>query len=181
MKETFAHVFSSVNLGEAVCAMHLCPGINFQLTHQLYLSERKSWHGETVPAFVRWYAPRVCQSELNTDNDSSVTVEPHQVDSSWVELSREADRVGGSGNGSNHGRIRLELSRRRIIIVSWHRSVVLFPAHRFSFLVLLSLRFFRRLRIKLDDLCTKLAVHFRYLDSPNICPKGFRVSDKFEK
>lgn len=45
---------------------------------------------------------------------------------------RRARSVGGSGNGSNHGRIRAELSRRRVIIVSWHRSVVPFPAHRFS-------------------------------------------------
>lgn len=80
------------------------------------------------------YALHVCQSEFNTDNDSSVTAEPNRG-----ELGREADRVGGSGNGSNHGRIRVELSRRRIIIVSWHRSVVPFPAHHFSFLILVSL------------------------------------------
>lgn len=33
----------------------------------------------------------------------------------------------GSGNGSNHGRIRVELSRRRVIIVNWHHSVVSCP------------------------------------------------------
>jgi len=93
--------------------------------------KREKTHDTAASSLVRRaYASRVCQSRFNTDNDSSVTAEPNRG-----KLGREADRVGGSGNGSNHGRIRVELSRRRIIIVSWHRSVVPFPAHRFSFLV----------------------------------------------
>lgn len=115
-------------------------------------------------------------SGLNTDNDSSVTVEPHRVDASWVEPSREADRVGGSGNGSNHGRIRLELSRRRIIIVSWHRSVVPFPAHRFSFLdASLSLpRFFRRDKTGWSPCKAPLAAHFQNLDTGRVLTLAWR-------
>jgi len=129
-----------------------------------------------VPAFVRRYAPRVCQSGLNTDNDSSVTAEPHRVDSSRVESSREADRVRRlrewfESRPYTGGVVPSAYNYRKL--ASFCRAVSCPP-----FLIprlTLAARFFRRPRIKRDDLCTKLTVHFQNLDIERVLNLAQRV------
>jgi len=182
----YIYIFSSVNLGEAVCAMHLCPGINIQLTHQLYLSERKSWHRETretVPAFVRRYAPRVCQSGLNTDNDSSVTVEPHQVDSSWVEpRGRPGRRLREwfESRPYTGGVVPSTYNYRKLASFCRAVSCPPFLILRLTHAALLSL-VADKIGWSLCEVGRSFSENFDSERVPDPCPKDFRVLDKFEK
>lgn len=47
IKKLCSHMLPPSNKsGRSCLCAHLCARINIQLTHQLHLSERKSWHGE---------------------------------------------------------------------------------------------------------------------------------------